>query len=489
MDTQRYMDVSMIFFLLAFTLLCGIVMGFGAWFTRDIEAGLSPTKGIRYQPVPGMQYSMFAPVFLCVLSLFGWRLFLAFLPPFLFVCLYDCVLLLLLPLLRKFISAKVCGWLWALPYMPLYFCTTGYRWIYSPLWVIPTQLRITSAPEILVMVWVSGTVLIVLWHLISHFMFKSSLLKHAYPTTDGKIIETWAREQALANFPGDSFKLRVSTRTQTPLSIGLFRRTTYVILPEREYTPEELTLIFRHELIHIGRKDSVNKFFMLLISALFWFNPLMWIAMRCSADDLELSCDETVLLGCDQQTRHQYADLLLSTAADQRGFTTCLSTSARALRYRLKNAITPRKRLMGGILVGVLFVVLSIGMLFGDFSYNPGTTAERIFDNQNPGDYVCEEAVVYDGEDSKDCTDVDTEALMEYLLKLPVARLMRHYENMGLGRGTQLIVQTQEDRYVLWLSDRYLRVITHADGKSTVSCYILRKSVDWDYLTQLLQAT
>ena len=44
--------------------------------------------------------------------------------------------------------------------------------------------------------------------------------------------------------------------------------------------------------------------------------------MRKSADDFELSCDESVLLAQPQPVRRQYAELLLKTAGDERGFTT-----------------------------------------------------------------------------------------------------------------------------------------------------------------------
>ena len=50
---------------------------------------------------------------------------------------------------------------------------------------------------------------------------------------------------------------------------------------------------------------------------------------------------ETVLLDADSSVKRQYAGLLLKTAGDERGFTTCLSASAGALRYRLKRPEGP----------------------------------------------------------------------------------------------------------------------------------------------------
>ena len=43
----------------------------------------------------------------------------------------------------------------------------------------------------------------------------------------------------------------------------------------------------------------------------------------------------------------RYSELILSTAGDERGFTTCLSASAKSLRYRLSRVMRPQKRLPG----------------------------------------------------------------------------------------------------------------------------------------------
>lgn len=54
--------------------------------------------------------------------------------------------------------------------------------------------------------------------------------------------------------------------------------------------------------------------------------------MRKSAEDIELSCDESVTFGVSADERRRYADLILSSAGDGRGFTTCLSAKASSLR-------------------------------------------------------------------------------------------------------------------------------------------------------------
>ena len=145
--------------------------------------------------------------------------------------------------------------------------------------------------------------------------------------------------------------------------------------------------------------------------------------MRRSAEDTELSCDETVLLDADDATRRQYAQLLLTTAGDGRGYTTCLSPAAASLRYRLRSVVAPRRRVAGGILVGlVLFLLMSsFGYVALSFDERPG--AEVLFGG-DPAGYTLR-SVRRDGE-LMDCPDPD--ALMDYLSALPLAHLTGDYD-------------------------------------------------------------
>jgi hypothetical protein len=204
-----------------------------------------------------------------------------------------------------------------------------------------------------------------------------------------------------------------------------------VLLPEREYSLEELRLIFRHEIVHIGREDAWNKFLILFCTAMCWFNPLMWIAMRKSAEDLELSCDETVLLGEEQEVRRRYAGLLLQTAGDDRGFTTCLSTSARALHYRIQHVLKPTRKRTGAILVGMIAFVLLITYGHVTFAGAERTGKEVIFQNRDLSEYIIESVRYYEAGESKRYEGIDESALKESLEKLELQEIYGKYSFSG----------------------------------------------------------
>lgn len=58
---------------------------------------------------------------------------------------------------------------------------------------------------------------------------------------------------------------------------------------------DELRHVFLHELGHIKRHDVLLGWAMLLLQALHWFNPLVWLAFHRMRADRELACDALAL--------------------------------------------------------------------------------------------------------------------------------------------------------------------------------------------------
>ena len=293
---------------------------------------------------------------------------------FLQVSLYFLLLALVLPLLRRYIRAGACAMLWIIPnYLYLTYSTNRHT---MPRWVIPLPGGWLEAAGV---IWLAGMLAVLGWKIVAHLRFRRWLLREAEPVSDPEVLSVWQAEVERARVKKPKFRLVTSPQAVTPMSIGLFERSTRVVLPRRHYTPEELKLIFRHELVHVGRADAWNKFFLVFCNAMCWFNPLMWLAMRRSSEDLELSCDEAVLTGLDEEERRRYAQLILRTAGDSRGFTTCLSASASALRYRLKSIMKPGRKLPGALLVGTVFFVLFMTCGQVGLAYEAGTGESAIY--------------------------------------------------------------------------------------------------------------
>ena len=70
--------------------------------------------------------------------------------------------------------------------------------------------------------------------------------------------------------------------------------------------------VLAHETAHIRRKDHWWKPLGFLLTALHWFNPLVWIAYALLCRDIELACDEAVIRKLDSEGRADYTQTLLA---------------------------------------------------------------------------------------------------------------------------------------------------------------------------------
>lgn len=390
--------------------------------------------------------------------------------------------MILLPLARKYINARTCSFLWLLPSY-LYYLINQNRnnSMPRPSFIIHAPKKLV---QIVFVIWMIGFMGVLIWKIIGHFRFRRRILKNAVAVNDEKILNLLTWEIKRARLENSDFELVISPKAITPLSVGLFKATTVVVLPERNYNEDELTLIFRHEIIHIARRDAWMKFFMTFCTAMCWFNPLMWLAMRKSADDMELSCDETVLLDSDEETRRRYAKLILQTAGDERGFTTCLSASASALRYRLKSIMTPQNRFTGAVLIGIVFFVLCISCGHIALAYEVSTGAEIIYHSEDFEQYSLKEvSIAYEPYD-KIYDAVDEEKFHEYMASLPMYELVGEYDYLMSEYRFMIQYDTADGVVLLYLGDKGIQLWS-PNGVESLK-YYLPNGVDWEYLNSLL---
>lgn len=407
---------------------------------------------------------------------------------FLQISLYYLVLLVLRPLLCKYISARTCALLWIFPNL-LYLA------VRFPALAPARPWYVISLPEfpwhLLLWVWLAGGLGVLGWYIGQHLRFRRRILAPAAPVSDPQTLEIWEQVLKEVDFPNPKYQLVRSPVVKTPLSIGLFPHSTRVVLPPRPYTPEELHWLLRHEVIHLARQDSWTKFFLLFCTAICWFNPLMWAAMKTCAQDLELSCDETVLLFAHQPHRKEYAALLLNTAGDARGFTTCLSASASTLRHRLKQVLSPAVRSSGALVVSVSFFLLA--MLSGSLTLSYGSTSAgqvlaptgEVAQYQVRGIHV--EHPNYK-EEGVDYALSQPQAFQSYLSNLTLSPLVGNYTFPDRQRDFYCFLTGDQDEYLLAVTDDFMEVTLLGDGGST-AYYYLPQGFDWDYLMTLLEAS
>jgi len=386
------------------------------------------------------------------------------------ITLYLALLLPLMPLLRRFFSPGACAALWGLPtFLALGFFTWRRHFVRPSLILrLPQGLFPWLAG-----LWLMGAAAVLLWKVGGHLSFRRRVLKDARPVEDREVLALWGEQQEPIERK-TPIPLLISPALTSPLTIGLDDSALRTLLPDKAYTREELTLIFRHELRHVQRRDVDVKVFYTLCEALCWFHPLVWAAARQASADLERSCDETVLAAAQPEERQRYAQLLLTEAQEETGFTTCLSASGQALRQRLREAVSPKRRLPGFLLLGA--VMAALVLLDGQVavSTQQGRAADLFL-----AQYT--DFVPYD-----DGLPWPNGPLMEALGDLPLTRLSS--TDLYLPDGTPLdfilaLHAPDGDNYLqLWLSGDLLR-LESAPGRSAL--YHIDGPVDADALNTL----
>jgi bla regulator protein BlaR1 len=106
---------------------------------------------------------------------------------------------------------------------------------------------------------------------------------------------------------------RITTELPSPAVVGVLRPR--LLLPLEvltAFTPAELRFVFLHECAHIRRNDVALNYWLVLVAALHWFNPIVWLMLPRIRADRELACDEAVLLNTNETAA--YGETLLKLA-------------------------------------------------------------------------------------------------------------------------------------------------------------------------------
>jgi len=93
--------------------------------------------------------------------------------------------------------------------------------------------------------------------------------------------------------------LRVSSAITGPVTVGALR--ALVLLPVSAATslsPEELEVVFAHELAHVRRADFLWNLVQTFIETLFFFHPAVWWVGSHIRHERELCCDDLALSVC-----------------------------------------------------------------------------------------------------------------------------------------------------------------------------------------------
>lgn len=168
-------------------------------------------------------------------------------------------------------------------------------------------------------IWLAGAAAMLLWALVSWLRLRRRV-------ADAVLLE------------GNVFE---SERVASPFVLGLIRPRIYLPFGLDEGAREQ---VLTHERAHIARGDHVIKPLGWLILAVYWYNPLVWLAYALFCRDIELACDERVIRRLPVSGRADYSQALLDLSRPHHGVGACpLAFGESAVKCRVKSVLTYKR--------------------------------------------------------------------------------------------------------------------------------------------------
>lgn len=243
--------------------------------------------------------------------------------------------------------------------------------------------------QMVFIVWAVGAALFIIKTISAQYMFVQSVKRfsHQAETKAYTLVDELADELSI----WQKIKTVRLKEISSPMIVGFFTPT--IILPQKDFTQEELRLILKHELTHFKNRDLFIKAFMLLAQAVNWFNPFLKLFVRSAEQQCEMYCDEIVMAGESEYHKKLYCQSILNTvsrASDENEQELCLkpvlsssfNISREGLKQRLKTILSVKKKYKLGIISGVMaaLIVMS-GTVFAFSEGHKYSTAENMPSN------------------------------------------------------------------------------------------------------------
>ncbi|MCR5137143.1 MAG: right-handed parallel beta-helix repeat-containing protein [Oscillospiraceae bacterium] len=238
------------------------------------------------------------------------------------------------------------------------------------------------SPWLWLSVWALGAVISLEWTVLAYLRFTGHL-RHELHRPDLFTLELYA------SVSGRKPALFCSDAIRTPLMFGVL--SPKIVLPERDYDEEFLLNIFRHELMHYRRLDTLYKWMAVVILSAHWFNPLSWFIRKELNRACELSCDEMLLRSMTRREKQSYGNTLLTMAATSvlpaGVVATTFATEKENLKERLVQIMNYKKsRVRSLTALLALLLLAGCGMAAGPAS--EGASGAQTADTQAEGEAI-----------------------------------------------------------------------------------------------------
>ena len=207
--------------------------------------------------------------------------------------------------------------------------------------------------DIIVIIWLSGCMVILTVFAVSNVMFALRLRKRAEYT----------------GIEADGIPVYVVSGVVSPCLFGVIRPKIY-ITPECLYSQQRLRHVLIHESTHYRHFDHLWSLVRGVCLAVYWFDPLVWIAAFLSRRDCELACDEGAIKRLGEKERIDYGRTLVDMMAIRRQLgdllctATTMTSGKKGATERIKLIAKKPRNILWAVIVSIVISAIAVGCTF-----------------------------------------------------------------------------------------------------------------------------
>ncbi len=224
------------------------------------------------------------------------------------------------------------------------------------------------AGYILLGIWIAGILAMIILVIKSSFRLRS-LKKSALPLQNKEVRRLYhhcLEEMGICR----DIPVYSTAFLRSPIIVGLFKPCIYLpIHLISDYNESDLRYMLLHELQHYKHHDAIASYLMNLTGVVYWFNPLVWYALREMRNDREVACDSAVLKMLEEDDYEDYGNTLINFAEKISltpfPFAAGMGGNMKQMKRRILNIASYEKPTLVKKIKGITAFVLTAVLLLG----------------------------------------------------------------------------------------------------------------------------
>ena len=224
------------------------------------------------------------------------------------------------------------------------------------------------AGYILLGIWIAGILAMIILLIKSSFRLRS-LKKSALPLQNKEVRRLYhhcLEEMGICR----DIPVYSTAFLRSPIIVGLFKPCIYLpIHLISDYNESDLRYMLLHELQHYKHHDAIASYLMNLTGVVYWFNPLVWYALREMRNDREVACDSAVLKMLEEDDYEDYGNTLINFAEKISltpfPFAAGMGGNMKQMKRRILNIASYEKPTLVKKIKGITAFVLTAVLLLG----------------------------------------------------------------------------------------------------------------------------